>query len=98
MLIASGPSQPFTILKAALKNKTKHQTKQKVYISRQEGSFVILVVFVGFFECIRRSYTTIVSCIPQDTTEPALKVSIIIGKSNAREKRYYLQRKWKEYL
>lgn len=32
MLIASGPSQPFTILKAALKNK-KHQTKKKVYMS-----------------------------------------------------------------
>lgn len=36
--------------------------------------------------------------MPQDIAEPALKVTIIIGMSNAREKQYYLQTKCKEYL
>lgn len=95
MLIASGPSQPFTILKAALKNKTSNKTKG---IHELTGDKFNYFGFVGFFQCIGKSYIAQVSYIPQDIAESALKISIIIGMSNAREKRYYLQRKLKEDL
>lgn len=95
MLIASGPSQPFTILKAALKNKTPNKTKGMHELTGEKFCYF---AFVGFFQHIGKSYIAQVSYIPQDTAELALKVSTIIGMSNAGEKRHYLQRKWKEYL